>query len=83
MLTTPKSTIPQNSWEVAADSYHNEKRPAFFRKQAFFCGGGRIRTCDLRVMSPTSYQLLHPAVCRIQRYTYLSYIATIYSHASK
>ena len=24
--------------------------------------GGRIRTCDLRVMSPTSYQLLHSAV---------------------
>ena len=23
--------------------------------------GGRIRTCDLRVMSPTSYQLLYPA----------------------
>ena len=30
-----------------------------------FCGfkfsGGGIRTLDLRVMSPTSYQLLHPA----------------------
>ena len=25
-------------------------------------GGGRIRTYDLRVMSPTSYQLLHPAM---------------------
>ena len=24
--------------------------------------GGRIRTCDLRVMSPVSYQLLHPAI---------------------
>ena len=24
--------------------------------------GGRTRTCDLRVMSPTSYQLLHSAV---------------------
>ena len=24
--------------------------------------GGRTRTCDLRVMSPTSYQLLHPAM---------------------
>ena len=31
------------------------------RQKSFFCGcGGRIRTCDLRVMSPTSYQLLHP-----------------------
>ena len=27
-----------------------------------FGSGGRIRTCDLRVMSPTSYQLLYPAV---------------------
>ena len=24
--------------------------------------GNRTRTCDLRVMSPTSYQLLHPAI---------------------
>ena len=23
--------------------------------------GDKTRTCDLRVMSPTSYQLLHPA----------------------
>jgi hypothetical protein len=29
--------------------------------KGFGCGG-RIRTCDLRVMSPTSYQLLHSAV---------------------
>jgi hypothetical protein len=28
----------------------------------FVCSGGRIRTFDLRVMSPTSYQLLHPAI---------------------
>ena len=25
--------------------------------------GGRIRTFDLWVMSPTSFQLLHPALC--------------------
>ena len=29
--------------------------------------GGRIRTCDLRVMSPMSYQLLYPAVFVCQR----------------
>ena len=29
---------------------------------SYVYGGGRIRTYDLRVMSPTSYQLLHPAV---------------------
>ena len=27
-----------------------------------FCSGDRTRTCDLRVMSPTSYQLLYPAI---------------------
>ncbi len=26
------------------------------------CSGGGIRTRDLRVMSPVSYQLLHPAM---------------------
>ena len=30
--------------------------------KAFPCSGGRTRTYDLRVMSPTSYQLLHPAM---------------------
>ena len=33
-----------------------------FRKPPVLCGGGRIRTSDLRVMSPTSYQLLYPAM---------------------
>ena len=28
----------------------------------FLCSGDRTRTCDLWVMSPTSYQLLHPAI---------------------
>ena len=40
----------------------HKKRPTSLRKSAFNSGGGRIRTCDLRVMSPTSYQLLHPAM---------------------
>ena len=31
----------------------------------FGCGG-RTRTCDLRVMSPTSCQLLHPATLRVK-----------------
>src|ERR1041384_4898782 len=29
------------------------------------CSGNRTRTCDLWVMSPTSYQLLHPAIIRV------------------
>ena len=32
------------------------------------CSGGRTRTSDLRVMSPTSYQLLYPAIIGRQRY---------------
>ena len=30
--------------------------------------GGRTRTCDLRVMSPTSYRLLYPAMfwCKVK-----------------
>ena len=33
-------------------------------KSGYFYGcGGRIRTNDLRVMSPTSYQLLYTAIC--------------------
>ncbi len=34
----------------------NQKNPAYlFDKQGHPCSGGKIRTCDLRVMSPTSY----------------------------
>src|SRR5690606_1360652 len=43
-------------------------------KLSFFAfsssSGDTTRTCDLRVMSPTSYQLLHPAM-------YLYFISTI------
>jgi hypothetical protein len=35
----------------------------------FVCGGGRTRTYDLRVMSPTSYQLLHSAIFRAAKVT--------------
>ena len=33
-------------------------------KTEVFCSGGPTRTDDLRVMSPTSYQLLHLAIYR-------------------
>ena len=41
------------------------KKPSFkraSRRDSGFldCSGGRIRTCDLRVMSPTSYQTALP-----------------------
>ena len=32
------------------------------KTEGFPCSGGQTRTDDLRVMSPTSYQLLHPAI---------------------
>ena len=38
-----------------------KKRDPFPRVS--FSSGGRTRTSDLWVMSPTSCQLLHPAIC--------------------
>lgn len=32
-----------------------------YYRPSYCCSGGRTRTCGLWVMSPTSYQLLHPA----------------------
>ena len=41
--------------------FSRAKKPQLMLR-LFHCGcGGRIRTSDLRVMSPTSYQLLHSA----------------------
>ena len=59
----------------------------------FFNGcGGRTRTCDLRVMSPTSYQLLYSAIfnfclridhCLMSPTSYqLLYLAIYYIYAS-
>ena len=35
-----------------------------------FGSGGRTRTCDLRVMSPTSYHCSTPQCLRLQKYTF-------------
>ena len=46
----------------------------------FLSCGGRIRTCDLQVMSLASYQLLHSAMFfskRLQKYIYFSRYANI------
>ena len=41
----------------------DEKEKAFYERLSFLFGcGGRTRTSDLWVMSPTSCQLLHPAI---------------------
>ena len=39
-----------------------KKTADFIRNQRFYGCGDRTRTCDLRVMSPTSYQLLYSAI---------------------
>ena len=41
--------------------FHPIKKPEP-NDSGFPCSGDTTRTCDLRVMSPTSYQLLHPAI---------------------
>ena len=52
-------------------------------RASFFSCGGRIRTCDLQVMSLASYQLLHSAMLifskRVQRYYFFSNYANIYA----
>ncbi len=39
-----------------------EKQPFSCKTAAFYGCGGRTRTYDLRVMSPTSFQLLYSAI---------------------
>ena len=46
---------------LGLDSVYGIKKPESF-DSGFPCSGDRTRTCGLRVMSPTSYQLLHPAI---------------------
>ena len=45
------------------DSVYGIKKPEP-NDSGFPCSGDTTRTCDLRVMSPTSCQLLHPAIYR-------------------
>ena len=40
------------------------------------CLGGRTRTCDLWLMKPTSYQLLHPDIM-LKKYHLLSQVSGI------
>ena len=49
--------------EQAQTSVH--KKTAGLKSNGSPCSGGQTRTDDLRVMSPTSYQLLHPAMCPV------------------
>ena len=56
----PKSQAPE-AYILSVVRRDPKKKAAQMRTA--FCSGNRTRTCDLWVMSPTSCQLLHPAVC--------------------
>ena len=44
--------------------------------------GSKTRTYDLRVMSPTSYQLLHPAILNMPEFLSVLYIIAENMHMS-
>jgi hypothetical protein len=51
--------------------FKNTKKPLDFSR-GFLCSGNWTRTSDLRVMSPTSYLLLYPAISTAKIQYYLS-----------
>ena len=57
-LILTKDTLYRLSYN-SINRWRYKYRPTLFLK---FGSGGRTWTYDLRVMSPTSYQLLHPAM---------------------
>ena len=57
---------PRDHSRVTPHRGRQKKRPTKIADRSLIFGsGGRTRTCDLRVMSPTSCQLLHPAIVHI------------------
>ena len=56
---TPFSRLPKSNLRL--DSVYGIKKPEP-NDSGLPCSGDTTRTCGLRVMSPTSYQLLHPAI---------------------
>ena len=60
-LSRPVFFIPSSHLQASLRWFSGiKKKPVI--QLAFLCSGDRTRTCDLWVMSPTSYQLLHPAI---------------------
>ena len=55
-------------------SLHRKRKTGQVLRLVLFSSGERTRTSDLRVMSPTSYQLLYPAVlaCKDNNYSLIS-----------
>ena len=67
---SPSSPMtPKLSLRCRSSGSEQRKRAADVNRRPLpkIGSGGRTRTCDLRVMSPTSCQLLHPAQLRNQR----------------
>lgn len=64
-------------------SGHEKKEKSF--NFSFFSSGGRTRTCDLRVMSPTSYRLLYPAMwtAKVRSFSKTANFFTIILHHPK
>ena len=69
--TTACAVSPTGSaWQLCSENpsvatvsiaHSTKRKPPYW--VVSFCGcGDKTRTCDLRVMSPTSYQLLYPAI---------------------
>ena len=53
------------SLDLISIKNHQYKKSGQFERIVHFSSGRRTRTSDLRVMSPTSCQLLHPAIYRL------------------
>jgi hypothetical protein len=63
--TTVHSFMPQfRIWKRYYEKRYKEKKwlRRLSKPPEYFGSGGRIRTCDLRVMSPTSYQTAPPRI---------------------
>ena len=79
----PKKLTLFGSPEVRVLKIHNDKKTDTINRCLFFYGcGSKTRTYDLRVMSPTSYQLLHPAILNMPEFLSVLYIIAENMHMS-
>ena len=68
-----------SSSHILVGKYKKERHPI---KDVFSGCGSKTRTYDLRVMSPTSYQLLHPAILNMPEFLSVLYIIAENMHMS-
>jgi hypothetical protein len=59
-------------WLTCTQRLLLKNKKSDFISRSFFSSGDKTRTCDLWVMSPTSYQLLHPAIYFLLRTSFLN-----------